>query len=420
MNQAADNIDTYASIDLDALRAGLFSGLQQEATTKEIFLSQANDDGSPAEGLPPFALSWFNNHIAPKRVLAIAEVANEARRITLDGGDDGVLEPLALGSAQRRRTKDLATATQEFIHKNSALIERHNQLETVYVRHRNNEGREAKTPSLLALSILFLVVLIPESALNYESFRVAPMIRSAAMASGITLIVGMAIAFGGHSLGIFIRRFNYYRRGNDNIRRNSGWPMLWMGLGCLILALAAVAVARYHFILPKIAEMIALGNEPPNIYSSVAGLMLGNLLCFLLTAMVAFVMHDPNPEYESAARDLGKRKKELMKRSSRLNGMRKEIDRRLESDRHAIRQKNRAMIGKPGYATVLQRFERIRAMDQKVIAMLQDYRRQLAERLQPGTTVSMKDFSGDPLRTVRHFSSKEFAAHPLQLWMFDD
>lgn len=418
MNQSADGISLYTSLDLAKAKTELFSNLEQEASRNEIFLSQADDDGSPAAGLSPSALSWFNAHIASIRVLAIAQAAHEARSITLDGGDDGALEPLALLSTERRHAKEIGSATEEFIRDNSATIDHHNELKIAFARHRNNEGREPKVPSWQLLFFIFILVLIPESALNYESFRMAPLIRSDAMAAGITLIVGMAIAIGGHSLGTFIRRFNFYRR--DKIRRNSGWPMLWFGLACLIVALAAVGFARYHYIVKVAAEMIALGSDPPNLYIAVFSLLLGNLLCFIITSIVAFVVHDQNPDYEDASRDLRKAKTKLAKPIAKLNQICKEITRKRDSDRHAIRQKNKAMIGRQGYTEALQRFEQIRAMDQKVVAILQDYRTQLSAKLQKNTAISMRDLSGDPLRTIRRFDPKEFAALPLNLWMIDD
>ncbi len=413
-----DDIGKYIRLDLRAFREQLMAGAEHEAEVDKLQLSAAHDKSAPASGLSPYVVSWFNTHIAPLRIGALSQLNTRARAIKLEGGSTGIIEPMELAQAERRRTTALAEATERFERENSMLIGDYMRLNDTYLRYRNNENREAKIPSLWQMLAIWLVVLIPESVLNYESFRMAPFIQSAFMATGITIIVGIAIAIAGHSVGVFIRRFNYYRRGDDRIREASGTPMFWLGIGLLVVALATVAVARYYYLVPKVAEAIALGNMPPNIYFSVASLLFGNLICFLIGVIMAFAMHDPNPEYEAAAKNCHATKKQLAKlRRAQLDNTVKEINRRLESDRNDAAKKGLVMQGKPGYSDLLQCFDAIRAKDNEVVAMLQEYRNQLVKKFKHGVSLSMKDYSADPMNTLRHIEVKEFTNYPIHLHM---
>lgn len=413
-------IDEYLRLDIKSKFAVLTSeGLDREARAAELQLTAAHDKGAPGAGLTPNVVSWFNSNVAPLRTRALSRVESEAKAIRLEGGGEGSLEQLALEQAELQRATRLAEISQEFQRENSTLIEDYSRLKGVYVRFRDEEGREAKVAKAWQVVAALAIVLLPESLLNFNSFRVAPFIQSDFMAVGLTLIVGLAIAVSGHMFGSYVRRVNYYRRGDDEGRARSGTPLLVFSMFLLTAALAVVAVSRYYYLVPKIAEAIAIGSPPPNLVFSISGLLLGNVLCFLLGAVVAFLLHDPNPDYEDTAKNLHKATGKLSDlRRTRLDVKVRDLNKRLASDKTQIATRAKAIRGRPGYSEVVTAFEAIKAKDKEIVAAIQDYRDRLVHAISESgrdTVFRLDDYSGDPLNTRRTVRPHEYANLPISL-----
>lgn len=414
------DVEQYLKLDVASRIPTLLENIDRDSRSSEIQLTAAHDKGAPGAGLTASAVSWFNAHIAVPRARAISRVENEARALRSEGGGEGMLEDLANEQAELERQGRRARASQEFQQQHSVLIEEHERLKGHYKRFRAEEGREAKVAKTWQILLALCVVLLPESLLNYSSFRVAPFIQSDFMAVGLTFIVGIAIAVAGHMFGSYIRRLNFYRRGDDSGRERSGTPWLVFSLFLLTAALAVVGVSRFYYLVPKIAEAVAIGAPPPNLVFSIAGLLLGNLLCFLLGAIVAFLLHDPNPDYEDTARNVAKASAAIQKlRTKTLDPKLRQAEVRLASDRTQNSNRARALRANASYAGIAASFESIKAKDREVIAALQDYRDRLTHAIsaKPGRDVTFRfdDYNGDPLNTRRTLTPSEYAAFPISL-----
>lgn len=414
-----NEVGDYVLLDMASHTPSLMQGIARESTASDLQLTAAHDRGAPGAGLTPNAVSWFNANIAAVRARALSRIESDARSIRPEGGGEGMLEELANEQAEMERQARRAKASQEFQQQQSILIEEHSRLKVQYVQFRDEEGREAKIASAWQILLALCVVLLPESLLNYSSFRVAPFIQSSFMAMGLTFIVGLAIAVSGHMFGSYIRRYNYYRRGDDHGRERSGTPWVVFSFFLLAAALAVVGVSRFYYLVPKIAEAIAIGSPPPNLAFSIAGLLLGNLLCFLLGATVAFLLHDPNPEFEDTAKNFNKVSSKLLGlRNSKLEPKLKTAERRYSSDRDDNSKRARALRARPGYAEVAATYEAVKAKDKQVIAALQDYRDRLVHEIAAqarNTQFRLDDYNGDPLNTRRLLKPHEYANHPISL-----
>ena len=416
-----DPVETYCGLDLGKLRSELLQGVSEEAKQQQIELSGSHDRAAPSQGITPHAVQWFNANIASLRSSALSQVANEAREIRLDGDAFGICAPLELDEVERKRARRLMEVTEEFRQRNSSVMSEYQDKDQTYRRLRSGEGgREAKVPSSwVEFFGLLPLVMLPEALMNFQSFRKAPMIGSDFMALGVTLLVAIGIAVAAHFFGLFLRHYNYYRRGDDLVRGRSGMPRLWISSVLLLTCLVVVGAARYYYILPQIQQAVVLGMSPPNIYFSVLSLLGGNVLCFLIGAAFAWTMHDENPEYEDAARALGKARKQLEKaKRKQLDGRVDEINRRLASDRTAVERQLKVTGLQPGYGRVVQFFEQIKGKDQQVISLLQEYRKNLGQTLlqeRPKFQFGLKDYSGDPLQITRALDVAEYMNQSIHL-----
>lgn len=414
-----DEISKYLKLDLADFKTHLMDGLAGEAAAVHGLQITATHE-NPASGLTPHARSSFGTYIASLRTKAISKADTDASAIPMEGKDHGIIQPLEEQKARHNCTSKIANAAHEFQNGQtvSTLIGQCQKSKDKSDRLRNSEDREAKVPNRWLIWFVGLLILLPEGFINYESIRMAPLVQSALVATGLTLIVGAVIAAASYCIGTYIRHYNYYYRGMDRDRKNTGMSYLGLGIFALVLGLAVVGYFRYTYVTSKIAEAIALGNVPPNITFAVAGLLLGNVICFLLGVIVFFFMHDSNPEYENAERSLRKNTKKLTKYQNKLDNRVAEIKRRLESDLNTITTKSQTMRTKPGYSALLQRFHDIQAKDNEVVAALQGYNKSLATVLPHGFSISMNDYaSANLMNTLRHLEVREFASYPIHLHM---
>lgn len=413
------SVDKYTMLDLSAFAAELQQGLRTETVRTATELSHGYDQSSLAALLSPHEQYALNRHVAPARAAALAEINTSARRMRMDGDDEGMFDPIERANAQRAFEMRLREISEDFERKNAGLLRDYQEKDRDYRRHKNAaNGREAKTPSnWLIWGLLFPLVLIPEALLNFETFRKVPLIKSDAVALGTTILVAYGIAFAAHNIGKFVRQYYYFTRGDDARRGNSGWPMLWGGVVTLLVCLAAVAYARYFYIKPMIAQALALGQMPPSISVSLIGLLAGNLICFLIGAGIAWMLHDPNPEYEDAAKQRRKLEAQLAKlRAATIDKPRLTAKRRLQSDLNDVESKSRVMQGNPAYANLMADYDRVRSKDLEVISLLQEFRKHFGERLQaldPRFEFAVKDYSGSPILFKRTVSAAEYQAAPL-------
>lgn len=427
MNSGRDilpELDRYVELDVTAPESVAYAKLmqraEQEATSERLTLSAEGDPGAIGPGLTPAMNEWLNTHVAGIRRSAITALANRAEHVRISDAVGGVFEELVHSRADRWKAEQSRTVNEDFERKHKPLMDDYAEVDAEFKAIRADEGgREPRIPNpWLEFGILLPLVLIPESLLNFESFLRTPIIQTDAMALGVTLIVGIAIAAAAHLVGVYIRQFHYFSRPADHGRSRSGRPMWVLGAVLLLLALASVATARYYYLLPLIQEANVLGMEPPNIVFSIASLLIGNLICFALGAAFTFLLHDRNPDYVDKA---VKRRK----LSKQLEAARKPVDKRLQEiadrarrDKEDVRGKAQLMAGRPGFAEFRSAVERLRAKDSEVVGLLQAYRSALLQacRENGGRVVLRKrDAMSSRANPYIDLDPDAFLAEPLEL-----
>ncbi len=416
------SVDEYCTLDLSLSSHDLLSGANRDAAGQNIDLTNKYDKSHPAGGLTPNELSWFNRHIAQKRSTAISSINNQAKQMRLDGNDQGIFAPIERSQAERNYNDRLKSISDDFDRKNSALVRDYQEKDRDYRRHKNAEnGREAKAPSIILITLGLSLPFVIEAMMNFESFKKMPYVKSGAVALGVTFAVGLMIGVSSVFIGKFWRQYTYHTRADDSARGNSGWPLLWIGLACAFTALGMIAFARYINFLPLMQQALILGQAPPNLAFALLGSLLGNLGCLAVGVAITFALHDPNPEYEDAAKQRGLLEKRIASlRKSMIDKPASEALRRYKSDENDIGNKQRVMEGNPAYANLMTQFEQIKSKDHEVSSALQNYRQHLSALLQERGgkfEFSMRDCSGNPVRAIQNISLSEYQTYPINLFL---
>ena len=419
---AATAVEHYLSLDLDhgagsPVAQALLDRAQQEAASTYLPLTAAGDEGALSAGLTPVMNGWLATHIAPTRASALAELESQARGIKIQNNVDGVLVEAEIDRAERHKAKRTQEIVGEFNRDNKHLLEEYAQTSTEYNRIRAEQGgRDAKIPNKwIEFGLLIPAVMIPEGMLNFESFRRAPIIQSDAMALGATLLVGIGIAAAAYCIGLYIRQFNYFSQPDDDQRRISGWPLYSFGSTALTVSLGSVAVARYYYLLPKIQEAVVLGGPVPNIPVSIGSLLFGNMICFLVGAIITFFLNDPHPDFaEKGAklRKLGARIDRLKK--ARVTALLNQVNARAKLERESAKRRHDQMTGRPGFTQLRERLDRVSAKDAEVLGVLQAYRIALA-RANPHLEFALHVQSADNADPTSRVSADAFTGMQMQL-----
>jgi hypothetical protein len=419
-------IGEYLALDLaagSALAGALHERVESEASLPQLVLTAAGEDGALSRALTPAMNEWLNTRVAHFRAGALAELESDARTIKISKDVDGILVEAVQDQWDRHKAKRTLEVLEKFNREHKGVLEEYERVSSEYNLIRAEEGgRDAKTPNKwLEFGLLIPAVMVPEAMLNFESFRRAPIIQSDAMALGATILVGIGIAAAAYCIGLFIRQINYYTsaRDDDGGRKRSGWPFYVWGSSALSVSIGSVAAARYYYILPKIEESIILGHTPPNIVVSIGSLLFGNMICFLVGAIITFFLNDPNPEFA----DKAERRKKLAEEIKQFS--KKEVSEQLDriaahvkNEKDGAKRKGDQMAGKMGYAQLRERFSRVMAKDLQVVGVLQSYRSALVaaiKRRRGEVSIDIRDPSTDNSNPMRHISLDGFTAEPLHL-----
>lgn len=378
-------VGTYVAIDVtdgSRLKQALMAKVEQEAANREITISSEGD--SKAEGMTLAMTSWYDTYIAPSRTSAISDAQQVAGDITLGKGTRGVVERVEIDKERQGRARRRTEILTQFRNKHGSLLAELEDTDREFSDMRVQEGgRDPKIHNRwLEWGVLIPLIMIPESLLNFESFRRAPIIQSDAMALGVTIIVGAGIAVAAHLIGRFVRQFNFYMKPDNDESNRMGWPLWAIGSSLLLVALAVVGYARYFYLAPLVEQAIILGQVPPNIFLSTGGLLLGNLVVFFLGVAVTFMLHDSNPEFSDKARKLKKLQKDV-------NGLRnKEVIAKLSAVDQAFREKTdgikrmtKQMENADEYGRLKSCVNAIEGKDREVIGVLSEYKQALIEHI---------------------------------------
>jgi len=417
------SVEAYSELNLEEgteLHTALMSRIDSEIQQDRITLTVDGDDNSPAGGLTNSMRAWLQGRIIPARAQAISAVEDAVGRIALGRTVNGKLLEVEKDKLKHERARKRSEVTSAYRTRNSELLSNYERLsnehDAMYVRHGN---RDAKVPKLWVELLLFFAVLIPESLINYESFLRVPLVQSGAMALGLTIVVGAFIAIAANQIGTILKQFNYYRRADDPKRQAEFWRKSILGLVLLSVALSMVGYARLYYIQPLIERALLLGQTPPELWSSIGGLLLGNFGIFLAGVIFTGWLHDADPEYSDKAREFRKaekRKNAVQKKE--LDNRLDQINRRYQDDLEHADQMHQQLLAKPEYSEVAAWVSQIKSKDKQLVGLLYTYKERLTERLareRPGFTFDQHFAIGDTVVDSRKITLSDYAAMPIDL-----
>jgi chromosome segregation ATPase len=110
----------------------------------------------------------------------------------------------------------------------------------------------------------------------------------------------------------------------------------------------------------------------------IGGSLLGNVIVYVVGTIIAYLMHDPNPEYPEKKRELDGIEKERQALQTKLDGMRQRELERLEAVLQKQRQRIKSLESlqkrSPLYARNRQWFAELQQQDANLLAALQDFK----------------------------------------------
>lgn len=390
-----DHTIPYDKIDLSegspALR-DLMERVPNEARNSQIILS--DERHSVSANLTPEMQVWYKKTIAQARERAMDNIEE-----LLSGGDrtNG-----KLGFSRRARDRQKHDALMRKCKELSDYRERKqtrfDELERIAKDEEKArldflhlcEGHERQPyewPKWLYLTLLMLVGLA-ELAINWEAFLAIDNFTPA-IATGTSLVIGLALAFSSHLTGMTMRQFKaHFGAAVDDIDRFSGLKMFGLAGTTLIISLGAVAYARYAFFQQSALDFG--GGAQASLTRMVGGSMLSNILVWVVGVLIAYLAHDSDPEFPKKQRHLAKLETQRQQLQESLEKpMRRpfeQVDAQLKKELGAIENRHNAQANVSTRQEADKLEHNIRGKDHMVIAALGQYRSELLRHIAADAT----------------------------------
>jgi len=394
MNIMTDNsqVDGYRSLDLSPsgeLVSNLLAGLPNEVETQQIRLT--DHVGELPANLTPYMASWYRSYISGPRgqaldaVSTILGVNNDQKRTR------GVFLERTISHEQDRRIEQKRQAQKSSREKRGADYERYDSARHEYAKAKEDydelrarHGREARPTPIWYLPAIGVIGVF-EALINFESFSALEMFTPA-IATGVTMIVAIAIAYASHLHGTVIKqlesRFGAHRKDGD--RASSAW-MLSIGFLLLSSVLSLVWYARNSLLAEQLLENSVIGGEAPSALFMIGGSMIGNVLVWLLGVAIAFYAHDEDHNYPEALKHKLKAEKKMYALHERinqpLNREFEKIDAICEKEIAQARNKHASLASDTEFSIGRSLLAKVAEQDSRVIAALELYRMQLTSAL---------------------------------------
>ena len=425
-------LEAYRALDLSLGSAAanqLMDRLPGESGSNTVIdLTKARHryDSKTPGGLTPAMAAWYAARIAGPRGKAIAEIHNafSAEKMPPGSPKSTFLE-VERDELRARSLSERIEQTNQFLDHNHSTIERFDKARFDFNTLKARHGREPTKarPIIYVLALIGLVTL--EAFINFESFMKVPYITSPFLATGATLAVGCAIAVAAHFHGVILKQWNYLFSPQDpgdkshSSRRSDASRRLAIGAILVAVALMMVAGSRYYYLREYIMQARILGSSPPSMFGGITFMLFGNIVAYLVATMVAYAMHDHDPNYAEKAREL----KQASKRLDSIKSKRKAVQ---DSERQGLdnalaAEANQAANARgPNHAALRAEVDKVIEKDQEAIAVLLEYRNSLVQcfvragegdelrfRLPEGAYDELVPTSLDRILTPRQFASEQ-------------
>jgi hypothetical protein len=406
-------------------------GAQIAIRSRVSFLTSPGSTPVPiysADALPPFFTvemnSWYLSFVRPHRNVELQAAISVFETCTLPRGGRGILFEHNRDSTELSKLHDIAAERETFkqVKEVQHVMSELEDVRTQYEALKAQNGRDAVKWRPVSYWIILFAFMLPEFLINWDSFLKIPSFTMA-YASGLMLLVAIAFGYSAHTVGRIIKQwkelFGGYVGRTDKARSRRE---LAVGLTLFLLGIAAVAWGRWYFIQAAILEKEILrgGGLELSDYLQFIGAMLGNVIVYLLGFLWSFARHDSVPGFsELRARldVLEARKLALFHQhlTSRNQQHIQQAQRKLES---IIRVEVNQKANLNGYAKAREQFGIIKQTDDRVIALLNDYRAKLIDKLKgrrSSVRFRLDDVRVAELDTMTTLTLDQYAATPLEL-----
>ncbi|GIV03779.1 MAG: hypothetical protein KatS3mg015_2609 [Fimbriimonadales bacterium] len=388
MNRESDRppaLSKYLEIDLDPDSTGgaaqvLFNKVDKEAEANRIVINPEHTDR-----VPPFLTNamaqWYQSCIGELRDRALTHLMILFRQDTVDNVGTSLLEA-DIDGIRAREAKAIKSLVDEFRQKHKILAEQLQRSRTDYQKKRDEEGRDAKPIKPVQQALFLTLLAIPELLMNFTSFIKVDWLNPV-LAAGACMAVALMIGFASHIHGRNLCQWEkLFSEHVDEAKRAAEKRLFWVATGGLLIALAFVGYGRYWLLADAMREAMLLGGSAFTSYLMFAGTILGNVLVYIVGALIVYLMTDPVPGFAEALRELRRQERAYERAYQR------DLDRILRQKRAQAEEEIRKRMNReekykthPNYDRNRQWFEELRAQDDKVAALLSMYRTRLCQTL---------------------------------------
>lgn len=257
-------------------------------------------------------------------------------------------------------------------------------------------------PLWLYLPILFGIGVI-ELAINY--FAILEQYGTPILAGGLAAVIGLTVAASSHLHGTLLKQHEYYF--GDAVEPHEKRKQFILSSVAAIMLLLAFGFVGWNRYLWAMAEVVRATvdtggfgnpNDLPqvNIVQSVLVTMIGNILVYLLGAVIAFWVHDADPLFTKRLQELKKATARWHIWQTKVDEKKKVIKARIKTEIEEKRNESEALAKryKPLYDEhnkVVEKEVKIRhEADVFFISLLNEYKNRFesnAKAMNPGIRV---------------------------------
>lgn len=390
---------SYSNLDLspDSKIARALSDNVDEEITR--FSRDANpiDLSSHTEPYPgdltPSMRAWYDAFISGPRRRAIAEVFRRLR----DGGSPEqesrpILYDFEACAAQQKYLRKLdelqgRRSSQQLSKLNNARDEE----KEAERRYKNKEATHDRAPKMVNPFIYWgaiSMIGVAEIAINWEAFNAVSGFTPA-IATGVTLVIAIALALSSHFIGTAFRHVGHDM--DDSQSDYDRWAKVKMfsfGFLALALVLATVAYARENFLAAELQRAATLGGSSgPNGLRIIGGSLLSNVIVWIVGVLLAYMLHDSDPTYPAAKEALdkarAKQRRILDKIEKSEDRERRAIEAALRKDLNDAKNASENCSYRPNVKEAAELLEHIKEKDREVIALLDRAKTVVASAVDP-------------------------------------
>lgn len=404
-----------------------------EAITREVSIAEVaetsliklTDHVGPAPAnLTPEMLAWYNIHVRPSRKAALDAVGAEFDAMSKGKNAGGIFRERQHDAVDdeclRAKRTALAAHQQKYGAKLVELQQARREEDTARIRYENLEVRHNRAPKLPDWwYVPALALLLPaEGAINFESFMALKWMTPA-IALGTVIVLGVVLALSAHLYGTLVRQARVlFDPAQDDIDRLVGWRMLGFGTLALAIVLSAVWYARAAYFADMLQTSDFLGGQAPSSVMIVGGSMLGNLAVWVGGVILAFLVHDPDPNFPKSLQDWrakSRRAQQLQEGvDSALQRDFEQIDAIAKRKREEVDNHVRATSHMLDYQEARRSLSRVVEQDARVLALLNAYRGKLITAMR-GLDVRFEKWRPVGIESTEFLTGSQYAAEPLVL-----